>query len=268
MRTERYKDNYKNTRHKKSLTPIFVLALALIVIIGGSIGGTLAWLTDKTTEVTNTFTVGNIAIKLEESWNTDGSDNDTLADSWSAKIIPGNSYEKDPKVTVLSGSEDCWLFVTMTVKNNTVPNSNKTLIQYEFNNEGWQTLNDVTYLEEGTTVYYRDVSTSQNNQSWNLLKNIVNNNEWVGGSVKINSELTKEDLDKYYTTDDQGKWTVDSSVATPTISFQAFAIQKSNFSDANSAWAEISKTSSNGETNGDNSNQDNGSDNGESEQDS
>ena len=47
---------------KKSLA--LVLALAMIVVC--VVGGTLAWLTDKTAPVTNTFTYGDIGIELTE----------------------------------------------------------------------------------------------------------------------------------------------------------------------------------------------------------
>lgn len=41
--------------------------LAVALLIGCGIGGTLAWLMDTTPAVTNTFTVGNVDITLVES---------------------------------------------------------------------------------------------------------------------------------------------------------------------------------------------------------
>lgn len=46
----------KNLRNKCTRAHIAVLALTLL--IGCSLGGTIAWLMDKTETVTNTFTVG------------------------------------------------------------------------------------------------------------------------------------------------------------------------------------------------------------------
>ena len=43
------------------------LVLALTLLVAGVIGGTLAWLTDQTDEVKNTFTVGDINIDLTET---------------------------------------------------------------------------------------------------------------------------------------------------------------------------------------------------------
>ena len=42
------------------------LVLALTLLVAGVVGGTLAWLTDQTAEVKNTFTVGDINIGNEE----------------------------------------------------------------------------------------------------------------------------------------------------------------------------------------------------------
>ena len=48
---------------KKIFVPVVAAALALCC----AIGGTLAWLTDKTDPVVNTFTVGNVDITLAET---------------------------------------------------------------------------------------------------------------------------------------------------------------------------------------------------------
>lgn len=82
------------------------IALVCILLVVGIVGGTLAWLTDTTPAVTNTFTTSGIDITLEET-NVDGGD----ADANSYQMIPGWTIEKDPKVTVLANSEDCYLFV-------------------------------------------------------------------------------------------------------------------------------------------------------------
>mgnify|MGYP002657696211 FL=1 len=43
------------------------LVLALTLLVAGVVGGTLAWLTDRTAEVKHTFTVGDINIDLTET---------------------------------------------------------------------------------------------------------------------------------------------------------------------------------------------------------
>ena len=75
---------------KKKIT-LTVTALALVICV--AIGATLAWLVDKTDDVTNTFTYGNIDITLTETWNTD-TDGDETNDAWVAKMIPRKYHFK------------------------------------------------------------------------------------------------------------------------------------------------------------------------------
>jgi predicted ribosomally synthesized peptide with SipW-like signal peptide len=62
------------------------------------VGGSLAWFTSSA-EVTNTFTVGNVSITLDETTGTE------------YLIVPGALLDKDPTVTVKAGSADCWVYV-------------------------------------------------------------------------------------------------------------------------------------------------------------
>lgn len=93
---------------------VSLAALALVAAI--SIGGTIAYLT-STDKVENTFTVGNVAIKLDEAKaNTDGTlvPNVDRVKANSYKLLPGHTYNKDPMVTVLSGSEASYIKMTVT----------------------------------------------------------------------------------------------------------------------------------------------------------
>ena len=67
---------------KKTLALFLVLALAF----GGVIGGTVAWLTDKSDTVVNTFTDSDIDITLTESTGTE------------YKMVPGYTISKDPRL--------------------------------------------------------------------------------------------------------------------------------------------------------------------------
>ena len=134
------------------------LVLALTLLVAGVVGGTLAWLTDRTAEVKNTFTVGDINIGLTET-TTD------------YKMVPGNTIAKDPTVTVKANSEACWLFVQVTESENL-----DTFITYAIAN-GW------TKLKSG--VYYREVSASDADQPFSVL---------AGNAVTVNNTVTKEML--------------------------------------------------------------------------
>ena len=97
---------------KKILVACLCVALAVLTIAGT----TLAYLTSQET-VTNTFTVGKVEIKLDEAKaNTDGTlvPNADRVKENSYKLIPGHTYNKDPMVTVLSGSESSYIKMTVT----------------------------------------------------------------------------------------------------------------------------------------------------------
>ena len=80
---------------------VVVLLLAVVLLVGCTIGGTLAWLTANSGPVENTFTVGKIEISLDEK------DTENVV----YKIVPGASQDKKPVVTVKSGSEKCYVYV-------------------------------------------------------------------------------------------------------------------------------------------------------------
>lgn len=137
------------------------LVLALTLLVAGIVGGTLAWLTDQTAEVKNTFTVGDINIGLTET-TTD------------YKMVPGNTIAKDPTVTVKANSEACWLFVQVTESENL-----DTFITYAIA-EGWTALPGV----DG--VYYREVPASAADQTFSVL---------AGDAVTVKSDVTRTMLE-------------------------------------------------------------------------
>ena len=107
----------KKTRktHKMRKVLLTVCCAALLVCV--TIGATVAYLT-STDEVVNTFTVGNVQIKLDEAAaNTDGTlvENADRVKANSYKLLPGHEYNKDPMVTVLKDSEPCYVKMTVTV---------------------------------------------------------------------------------------------------------------------------------------------------------
>ena len=97
---------------KKILVACLCVALAVLTIAGT----TLAYLTSQET-VTNTFTVGKVEIKLDEAKaNADGTlvPNADRVKENSYKLLPGHTYNKDPMVTVLKGSESSYIKMTVT----------------------------------------------------------------------------------------------------------------------------------------------------------
>jgi len=145
---------------KKRISLVMALALVLTCVIGG----TLAWLTSKTAEVKNTFTVGDIDIALTET-TTD------------YKMVPGNTIAKDPKVTVVKESEACWLFVKVDESTNF-----GDFMTYEIA-DGWTQLTVDGVEVEG--VYYREVDATTADTDFAVLKD---------NQVTVSSEVTKTQL--------------------------------------------------------------------------
>ena len=108
----------------KTKTKALLMSLCAVLLVAASVLGTMAYLTDSK-DVKNTFTVGNVAIKLDEAKvddmgnlvkNQDG----TLADRVTQnayKLLPGHEYVKDPTVTVLTPSVESYVRMKVTFNN-------------------------------------------------------------------------------------------------------------------------------------------------------
>lgn len=93
---------------KKSLITMLV-SLSLVAVVG--VGATLAYLSDSTQTLNNTFTVGsNIDISLYEHVGsaTGTPDFDGIAFT---DLMPGTSIYKDPTVEVKANSSACKVFI-------------------------------------------------------------------------------------------------------------------------------------------------------------
>ena len=95
----------------KKAKKILALLLCAVLLIGASVAGTLAYLTDKEA-VKNTFTVGNIDIELHEGGEKTRNDQTVGLD---LHLVPNVPVDKKPVVTVLKDSEDCYVRVKVTV---------------------------------------------------------------------------------------------------------------------------------------------------------
>ena len=102
---------------KKILVACLCVALAVLTVAGT----TLAYLT-STDKVENTFTVGNVAINLDEAKVAENGTAVTPAERVKGnnyKLMPGHTYTKDPTVTVLEGSEEAYVRMKVTFNNAT-----------------------------------------------------------------------------------------------------------------------------------------------------
>ncbi len=99
----------------KTRTKALLLVMSALLLVVSTVFATMAYLTSKTEVVRNTFTVGKVAITLDETdvdiyGVKDGEDRVKKNDY---KLIPGHTYVKDPTIHVDANSEDCWLFVKL-----------------------------------------------------------------------------------------------------------------------------------------------------------
>lgn len=135
---------YCNGKKRMNMKPLAVL-LALMLLVGCAVGGTLAWLTAKTPEVKNTFSASTIGVELEETERT-------------YKMVPGWTIDKDPKAWITEGSEDAYLFVQVQKSANF-----DNFMTYAIA-DGW------TELPGTPGVYYREVETAEMGTEFPILK--------------------------------------------------------------------------------------------------
>lgn len=189
----------------KNTKRILLAAVAALLLVAVSVGGTLAWLVDKTDPVTNTFTAANIKITLTEDFNKD-SNGDNKNDAWEAQLIPGKEYAKNPVVAVNTDETTVPIYVYVKVDNTNA----STYVDYELITTDW------TLVPNQTNVYYRawDPATDKDNHEWHLLKD---------DKVTVKSTLTKEV----------------AATASATLTFTAYAIQQEGFTPE-TGWAQVS----------------------------
>ena len=105
-----------NTKKK-----LFVIVICVFLLIITSVFSTIAYF-NASDEYTNTFTVGDVAISLDEAkvneygkpLDSDGNVVPNVKDAERIfgnhyKLVPGKTYVKDPTITVLSGSKDSYV---------------------------------------------------------------------------------------------------------------------------------------------------------------
>ena len=190
-----------NTK-KKILMALALVGCAILLVVG-SVAVTMAYLTSKTGTITNTFTVGNIAITMDESvtdlYGAVTSGKTTTGNEY--KLIPGQSYTKDPTIHVAAKSENAYLFVKVENGIADIEDSSNT-IAAQLTENGWTSLNGVA------NVYYQTYTSKDTDLDVAIFS-----------SFKIASTFTG-----------------DTTYADAEVKVTAYAIQQAGFADANAAW--------------------------------
>ena len=186
------------------------LILALVLTIGGVIGGTVAWLIATPDPVVNTFTYGDINIELDETDTQLDGDNNPNTNEY--EMMPGQSITKDPVITVKAESEEMWLFVKLEKSSNF-----DTFMEYTVA-DGWTALSGV----DG--VYYQHITAADVATADKEITVIKDD------TVTVKESVTKEQLNAL----DSG-----SSANYPTLTVTAYAVQYAGNATAADAWAKV-----------------------------
>lgn len=101
---------------KKTARKVLLMACSALLLVCLTVSATVAYLTSTDT-VENTFTVGKVAIKLDEAKvDANGkATNDPRVKANEYHLLPGLTYDKDPMVTVLANSEKSYVRMFVTV---------------------------------------------------------------------------------------------------------------------------------------------------------
>ena len=190
---------------KNNFSKVVVLMLCLSLLVGGVIGGTIAYLMDTSEEVTNTFVAGEIGtLNLAET-----SENTFI-------VTPGVNITKDPTVSFNGNNVDAFVFVKVNQTGWDMSNDGMSygcvktaegeyLVKWEIA-EGWK------HLSNG--VYYREVVADETAELTDAEKYGV----IKGNKITVDQSITKEHLDSF--------------PDTSKLIFTAYAIQKANGTDA------------------------------------
>ena len=202
-----------------------LIAACAMLLVCVTIGATVAYLTadDK---VVNTFTVGTVNIKLDEAKvDTDGKaiEPEERVKENRYKLLPGHTYDKDPTVTVLEGSEPSYIKMTVTFSKASEldaifapTGAELTSIFNGYDAANWTYKGNTKDAAANTRTYefwYKEtVGAPDANVALDALFD----------SITVPGTITKEDLAK---------------IEGMTITVNAYAIQADGFANADAAWA-------------------------------
>ncbi len=209
----------------KTKSKALLLTLCAVLLVAASVMGTMAYLT-STDKVENTFTVGNVKITLDEAKvDTDGTPV-TPADRVKAnsyKLLPGHTYNKDPMVTVLSGSEAGYIKMTVTFSEASAldaifapTGADLTSIFNGYDSTNWIYKGNTKDATANTRTYEFWYKETVGAPTADVALDALFDSITVPGTITNEQLATIEDM---------------------TITVNAYAIQADGFDNADAAWA-------------------------------
>ena len=192
---------------------VLLLLLCTVALSMAAAFGTLAYLTDSEA-VTNTFTVGQVHISLDETdVDTSGvKDGNTRVKANTYHLIPGQTYTKDPTIHVDANSEECYLFVKVENGIAAIEDQSKS-VEAQMEKLGWVKIDDTNHIyalaksKDGVVDYKYTVFKGANVE--------------VFKTFTINGAVTNAQIAEY---------------AQKEIVVTAYAIQAAGFDNAKLAW--------------------------------
>ena len=205
---------------------ILLVGLLVVLVAAVSVGLTVAFLTSQD-QVTNTFTVGDVEIALDEAAVNENGEAIEGADRVKAntyKLIPGHTYVKDPTVTVKAGSAESYVRMLVTVTESSafdavLPNQDLRVIFGGYDASKWEYIKNTENTTDNTRTYefryYQKVTASADTALEPLFTGIT-----VPGNVNNDQLKTLEGAQ---------------------IIVEAEAIQADSFDNADAAWAAFTR---------------------------
>lgn len=189
---------------------ILLTLVVVMVVTSVAIGATLAYFSDQET-ATNTFTVGNVDIELDEpAWVED------------SKLIPGTEIAKDPTVTVVKGSEKSYVRIFVEI-------NNKAVLDELFDPDGADLLAIFDGYDEDTWLYKgveRDAAADTITYEFWYAAAV----DAAGADIELEPLFTSILVPSFLDGDDL------ALLEDFEITIVAQAIQTASFADADAAW--------------------------------
>ena len=208
----------RSTRRRRSSERVLMILLVAVVLIGCAVGGTIAYFTDTTDAVTNTFVVGKLFANPEEDFtlwehtiedqNTDGVYELTATEGIgnAYTVLPGVNLPKDPTVDIVKLELNAYLYIKVE---GTLP----TGMTYEISSD-WEALQGYSgvWVYKGSRATSNVISASPDAKQ-TFTVNILKDNQIV-----VADDFT-------------------TTATIPNLVFTAYAVQAPGFESAADAWS-------------------------------
>lgn len=208
----------------KNWKKTLMICLCVVAVLTTAVVGTLAWLIDADSAV-NTFTVGQVDITVDEAKvNADGT---TVTGADRVKenayhLIPGQTYTKDPTMTVDADSEEAYVRMLLTLNSKAeldavfAPGTALTTIFNGYDASNWIFETKVVDTAANTVTYEFRYKETVNPNGTDVVLDALFDSFTIPGTLDGADLKAIEDLE---------------------ITVTGHAIQATGFATADAAWA-------------------------------